>query len=179
MEIFETEQWVPFPRELVFAFFANPRNLPPLMPGWQRARIERATYCVPPARPEGTPVFPGVAAGSGTKLVITARAAPLLPLRGTWEALIEDFRWNEGFCDVQLRGPLAYWRHCHSVRDAPAPEGTPGTVIHDHVTYKLPLGAFSRPAVPFVDLGMAAVFRYRQSRALEQLPRFAREAGLT
>ena len=38
----QTEQWLPYPRERVFAFFADPGNLPPLMPEWQRARVERA-----------------------------------------------------------------------------------------------------------------------------------------
>ncbi len=36
---FQTEQWLPFPVELVFAFFAYPENLPRLMPAWQKARI--------------------------------------------------------------------------------------------------------------------------------------------
>lgn len=177
-EQFETEQWVPYPRALVFAFFANPRNLPPLMPGWQRARIEEATFRPPPPRPEGTPVFPGVVAGGGTTLTITARAAPLVPLRGSWWALIEDFRWNEGFCDVQVRGPLAYWRHCHTVRDATSPDGRPGTLIHDHVSFLLPLQPVSRVALPVVQAGMRAVFRYRQARAAELLPAFAASAGV-
>lgn len=170
---FESEQWVRFPRPLVFAFFANPKNLPPLMPGWQHARIDEATYCPPPPRPEGTPVYPSLAAGSGTKLTITARAMPLLPLRGRWDALIEDFRWNEGFCDVQLRGPFAYWRHCHSVRDAASPEGEPGTVVRDHVTFELPLAPMSQVGLPAVYASFAVLFRYRQARTAELLPRFA------
>lgn len=39
---FETRQWVPFPVELVFAFFANPSNLPHLMPPRLKTRIEDA-----------------------------------------------------------------------------------------------------------------------------------------
>ncbi len=184
-QVFETEQWLPFPRELVFAFFANPKNLPPLMPRWQHARIETATYRPPPPRPQGTPIYPGVAAGAGTTLTITARGAPFLPLRGAWDALIEDFRWNEGFCDVQLRGPFAYWRHCHTVRDAPSPPtgsraqsqtGAPGTMIHHHVTYTLPLDPVSRVAIPTAQVAMAAMFHYRQARAAELLPVFAQQA---
>ncbi len=176
---FETEQWLPFPRTLVFAFFANPRHLPPLMPRWQHARIDEATFYPPPPRPEGTPVYPGVAAGDGTRLTITARGLPFLPVRAPWNALIEDFRWNEGFCDVQLRGPFAYWRHCHSVRDAASPQdGSPGTIVRDHVTYELPLQPFSAIGLPMAQAAMAAMFKYRQARAEKLLPQFAAAVGL-
>ena len=174
MHVFKSEQWVPFPRDLVFAFFANPRNLPPLMPHWQRARIDAVHYRPPPPRPEGTAVYPGVTAGNGTRLTITARALPLLPLRGAWVALIEDFRWNEGFCDVQLRGPFAYWKHCHSVHDAPsADDGTPGTIIRDHVTFSLPLDALTRVGLPAVQVAFATLFGYRQAQTVKLLPRLA------
>ena len=35
-----TSQWLPYPLPRVFAFFANPANLPRLMPAWQGARID-------------------------------------------------------------------------------------------------------------------------------------------
>ncbi len=173
---FATEQWLPFPRTLVFAFFANPQNLPLLMPHWQRARIDRATLCPAPPQPEGSSSYPGLAAGDGTELLITARALPWLPLRGRWLARIEDFRWNESFCDVQLKGPFAYWRHCHSVTEATR-DGKVGTVVHDHVTYQLPLAPLSRPALPFARVALAATFRYRQRQAAKLVEEFARQAG--
>ena len=168
---FHAEQWLPYSLELVFAFFANPENLPRLMPKWQRARIEEAMFAPPPPRPEGTPRYPGMAAGTGTKLTISARPFPLSPLRVPWDALIEDFRWNEGFCDVQLRGPFHYWRHCHSVRDqVSAKTGAPGTVVADDVEYELPLGGagdFANRVT--VKRGMEMLFRYRQKRTEELL----------
>ena len=172
--VFQTEQFLPIPRAVVFAFFANPQNLPPLMPHWQKARIEEATWRPPPPRPAGTPTLPGVAAGDGTLLLITARAVPGLPLRGDWLAKIEDFRWNEGFCDVQLKGPFAYWRHCHTVRDAVSPEtGLPGTIVRDHVTFELPLDAVASLGLPVVKLMFTALFRYRQKHAAKLLTAFA------
>lgn len=170
---FQSEQWLPFPRPLVFAFFANPKNLPPLMPGWQKARIDEMTLVPPPQRPEGTPVYPGAAAGSGTRLTITARAAPLVPLRSPWLALIEDFHWNESFCDVQVKGPFAYWRHCHSVRDATGPDGSSGTVVRDHLVYELPLEPVSLLGLPIAKLALTALFQYRQSRAPGLVAAFA------
>lgn len=170
---FETEQWLPNPRALVFAFFADPGNLPPLMPRWQRARIDEARYTSPPPRPEGTPDYGTRAAGDGTRLRITARGLPFLPLRAPWDALIEDFRWNEGFCDVQLKGPFHYWRHCHSVRDGNSPAGEAGTTVRDHVTYELPLPPLSRVALPFARVAMHSLFRYRQRQASVLVKQFA------
>lgn len=174
---FVAEQWLPFPRTLVFAFFANPKNLPPLMPAWQQARVEQASFCPPPPRPGDTPDYGTVAAGSGTRLTITARALPGLPLRSPWDALIEDFRWNEGFCDVQLRGPFAYWRHCHSVRDGHSPAVEPGTIVRDEVTFQLPLDPASRPGLPVARAAMQLLFGYRQRRASVLLPLFAAQVG--
>ena len=86
-------------------------------------------------------------------------------MRGTWVALIEDFRWLEGFCDVQERGPFKYWRHCHSLRA----EGT-GTHLEDAVEYELPFGPLNGPVNKiFVEQQFAAMFRYRQRRTLELL----------
>jgi ligand-binding SRPBCC domain-containing protein len=168
---FETEQWLPYPVERVFAFFADPGNLPRLMPPWQHARIDMATIITPPSPPEFVPAAPAAAAGSGTRLTLTFRPFPYSPIRLSWEALIEDFRWNRGFCDVQLRGPFRSWRHCHSVKAAPSPlDGSPGTLLRDAVTYELPLGPFSALAdTIFVQRQFAATFRYRQQRTMELL----------
>ena len=167
---FHAQQWLPYARELVFAFFANPENLPRLMPKWQKARIEEAMFAPPPPRPDGTPRFPGMAAGSGTRLTISGRPFPLSPLRVPWEALIEDFRWNEGFCDVQVRGPFAYWRHCHSVVEKAAEDGRPGVIVSDDVTYEPPFGRAGELANKLViERGMRSMFRYRQKRTEELL----------
>ncbi len=111
-------------------------------------------------------------AGSGTTLLITARAAPGVPLRLPWLALIEDFRWNEGFCDLQVKGPFAYWRHCHSVR-AETREGRVGTVVRDAVVYELPLPAVSWMVAPMGPMAMRAMFRYRQQQAAVLVSGFA------
>jgi ligand-binding SRPBCC domain-containing protein len=169
---FATEQWLPFARPVVFAFFANPAHLPPLMPGWQQARIDEITLVPPPARPEGAPAYPGVAAGSGTRLLITARAAPGLPLRLPWLALIQDFVWNDHFCDLQVKGPFAYWRHCHSVRSE-TQRGAAGSVVRDEVTYELPLAPLSRIGASLGQAAMQAMFRYRQQQAEALVARYA------
>jgi ligand-binding SRPBCC domain-containing protein len=162
---FHTEQHLPYPVETVFAFFADPANLPRLMPDWQRARIDHATYVSPPPPPQPFPGSEKINAGNGTRLTITIRPLPFSPIRVPWDALIEDFRWLQGFCDIQLRGPFRYWRHCHTVQP-----DRDGTLLHDAVDYELPLGPLSGLADKlFVRHQLAATFRYRQRRTLELL----------
>lgn len=175
---FQAEQWLPYPLELVFAFFANPANLPRLTPAWQRARLDRIELKPAPPPPEST-VRPHIAAGDGTKLTLSLRPFPLLPVRLSWEARIEDFRWNVGFADVQLRGPFHYWRQRHLMQaSASATTGAPGTLLKDEIEYVLPLGALGALADSLaVRRQIAALFRFRHQRTLELLPSFAAHIG--
>jgi len=162
---FHIEQHLPYPIETVFAFFADPANLPRLMPAWQRARIDHATFVPPPPPPQPFPGFANITAGTGTRLTITIRPIPFSPIRVPWDALIEDFRWLHGFCDLQLRGPFKYWRHCHIVQP-----NADGTLLRDSVDYELPLGPFSNIADKLlIRRQLAATFRFRQRRTLELL----------
>jgi ligand-binding SRPBCC domain-containing protein len=132
------EQWLPYPVPLIFAFFANPANLPRLMPAWQNARIEEASI-VPPPRPLDQSIPRTIAAGPGTRLTLSFRPFPYSTIRIPWEAEITEFVWNDHFCDRQLRGPFAYWNHCHRVRPETRDQ-TNGTLITDQVEYELPFG---------------------------------------
>jgi len=168
---FQAEQWLPHAPSLVFAFFANPQNLPLLLPHWQRTRIEQASFIAPPPRPEGTPRYAAPAAGAGSRITISFRALPFIPIRLPWEALIEDFTWNESFSDLQLRGPFKYWRHTHSIHPGPpARNGQPGVTLRDEVEYELPLGPLSALANKlFMRPQLTRIFRYRQQRTAELL----------
>jgi len=165
---YETSQWVPYPPEAVFAFFANPANLPPLMPAWQAARVEHAQI-VTPDLPLGE-ADGSVIAGADTILTITFRAFPILPLRLTWIAKITEFVWNDHFCDEQTSGPLAYWKHCHFIQPE-THDGLPGSLVTDKVTYALPLGRLGDLAHALaIRRQMKATFAFRQKKLLELLP---------
>ena len=175
---FKAEQFVPYPIELVFAFFANPENLPRLMPPWQKARIEEASFAPPPARPEGTQKFPGIAAGAGTRMTISFRPFPLAPVRVPWDAEIVEFVWNDHFCDVQLeRGPFAFWRHCHRLSEETR-DGMAGTVLRDEVEYEMRFGALGDLAGRIgADWQFGKMFKFRQKRTAELLPMMARQTS--
>ena len=156
---------------MVFAFFANPENLPRLMPAWQKARIEEAMFVAPPPSQQGAGRrFPGVAAGQGTKMTISFKPFPFSPVRLPWDAEITEFAWNDHFCDVQHRGPFAYWKHCHRLERQQNDERE-GTLLRDQVEYDLPFGPIGDIAnALFVRRQMAATFAYRQKRTAELLP---------
>jgi ligand-binding SRPBCC domain-containing protein len=174
---YKAEQWLPYPVELVFAFFANPENLPRLMPAWQKARIEEASFAAPPPRP--LVVDPalrraGVVAGAGSRMTFSFRPFPYCPVRVPWEAEIEDFAWNEGFCDRQLRGPLAYWHHRHRVivetRANEVGEPTVGTLLRDEVEYEMRFGAVGEMARRLVvERQLRKMFAYRHERTAQVL----------
>jgi ligand-binding SRPBCC domain-containing protein len=163
----QMDQWVPYPVECVFDFFADPRNLPPLMPAWQKARIIQASIVPPPAPPAGRAAT-GHEAGAGSRMTLTFRPIPCVPVRLRWEAAIEEFAWDEHFCDGQPKGPFAYWRHCHWLR-AEKRDGVNGTLVTDKVTVAFPFGVLGDIAFRLGgERQVRAIFNYRQ-RTLPQL----------
>lgn len=184
-ETLSTSQWTPFPVELVFAFFANPGNLQHLMPKWQQARVESSRLVAPPPRPVADDPelrFQSPAAGVGSEMSISFRPVPRLPFRVGWIARITEFEWNSHFCDEQVKGPFASWKHRHGIAAETREDetGAPlsGTLISDNVEYSLPLGPLGTVAhTLFVRRQMEATFAYRQGRLEAILPVAARQAA--
>ena len=171
MARYSARQWVPFPVELVFAFFANPANLPHLMPPGMKARIESVHFQAPPPRPAATDAtkrFRSVAAGEGSEILITFLPIPWVPRRLGWSALITEFAWNSHFCDEQAAGPFAAFHHRHGIV-AEMRDGVEGTLVSDDIDFELPFGWAGRAAVPFVQWQMGRLFAYRQKRLPEVL----------
>ena len=178
-ETLSTSQWIPFPVELVFAFFANPANLPHLMPPGQKARVESARLVPAPPRPVAEDPalrFQSPTAGVGSEMAISFRPVAALPFRQSWLAKVTEFEWNSHFCDIQLTGPFASWSHRHGI-SAETQDGVVGTRITDDVEYTLPLGKLGAWGNElFVRGEMEATFAYRQKRLGEILPVAARQA---
>jgi ligand-binding SRPBCC domain-containing protein len=172
-ESLNASEWVPFPVELVFAFFANPANLPHLTPPGQQAKVESSRFIAPPPRPVATDPklrFQSPAAGVGSEILVSFRPVPWIPLRVRWQARIVEFAWNSHFCDEQVKGPFAAWRHCHWITSE-SREGVVGTLVSDEVKYSLPLGPLGVLAnAAFVQRQMKAMFAFRKKRLKEILP---------
>jgi ligand-binding SRPBCC domain-containing protein len=176
---FNASQWVPFPIELVFAFFANPGNLPHLMLRWQQARLENSRLIAPPARPVAADPalrYQSPAAGVGSEIAVSFRPVRGLPFRVSWLARITEFVWNSHFCDEQVKGPFASWKHCHRIASE-GQDGVSGTRVSDEVEYALPLGALGGVGHALMRRQMEAAFAYRQQRLIEILPVAAKQAA--
>ena len=146
--VLERRLWLPRPRADIFAFFADPRNLAVVQPGWARP----VWLVEPPARLE-----------AGALLDFRVRAAGL-PVR--WRVMVREFDPPFRFVDAQLWGPFTRWEHRHRfLEERAAAGGPPGTWVEDRVTYRLPLGPLGR-ATHGMGIGrrIVALFDYRDER---------------
>ena len=151
----ERQQFVPRPRDEVFAFFAEAQNLEMLTPAFLNFRILTP-------RP--------LDMRNGTLIDYRIRLGRI-PMR--WRTRIETFDAPLRFVDVQLSGPYRYWHHLHEFQDVPG-----GTWVIDWITYSLPFGFLGALAHwLFVRRALGRIFDYRQQRLAEGFPRRVRRAG--
>lgn len=112
-----SELFVPRPRDEVFAFFSNPRNLHRITP--PGLGFEYQTDEAP------------MAAG----LEIGYRIRPLFGIPVGWLTRITEYDPPSGFVDLQVRGPYRSWEHRHTFEAVPG-----GTMVRDQVDYEMPVG---------------------------------------
>jgi ligand-binding SRPBCC domain-containing protein len=135
--------WLPQPPEKVFGFFADPKNLDRLTPGWLNFAMVTA------APPVITP---------GTLLDYRLRLHGL-PIR--WQSEIMVWDPPNRFVDRQTKGPYSLWIHEHIFE---AHRG--GTMVADNVEYAVPDGRIVQKLLVAPDL--ERIFQYRH-QVLEEL----------
>ncbi|HWO43624.1 MAG TPA: SRPBCC family protein [Candidatus Eisenbacteria bacterium] len=139
----DAQIWLPQPRDLVFGFFADPRNLERITPPWlQFAILSRGT----------------VEMKTGARLDYKLRLHGI-PIR--WQSEIASWDPPRCFVDRQTRGPYSLWVHRHLFT-----ETNQGTLVGDHVEYAVPGGRLVQRF--FVAPDLKRIFQYRQ-RALEEI----------
>ena len=137
--ILERVQILPRPRDEVFAFFEDARNLEAITPPFLRFRVV-------------TPGPIAMRAGALIEYRLSLFGAPF-----GWQTEIEVYEPTRRFVDRQLRGPYRVWRHTHEFEDVAG-----GTRMADHVEYELPLGPLGDIAhALFVKRTVAKIFDYR------------------
>jgi ligand-binding SRPBCC domain-containing protein len=137
---FETELWLPRPRDEVFQFFSNAANLEALTPPWLHFAILTPTVVMRP----------------GARIDYRLRLYGI-PLR--WESEITRWEPPDRFVDEQRRGPYKRWVHTHSFADERG-----GTRITDAVEFEAPFGWLSGW---FVRRNVRRIFAFR-TQALAQ-----------
>jgi len=182
------EQWVPFPLKRVFLFFANPENLPCIMPPASRTRIDRLQL-VPPksdagttdgssdrgesrvaTEPDGRDARLSTLAGIGSEIVTSFRILPPLPFRAQWIAQITQFEWYKSFADIQTLGPFKSWHHRHEF-EVEMRNGANGTIVRDRIEYEVGFGILGLMAQKtFARRQMARTFGHRHAVLEELLP---------
>ncbi len=164
------EQWTPVAIERVFLFFANPGNLPRIMPPETGTELVRLKLVPPPgvAIETATITDRDPVAGIGSEIVTSFRMIPFLPIRAEWIAVITEFQWNHHFADVQEKGPFKYFHHRHELL-VETRNGVNGTVVRDLIEYDVGFGWLGELAQRFfVSRQLSRTFEYRQ-KALEKL----------
>jgi ligand-binding SRPBCC domain-containing protein len=132
------------PREEVFPFFADAANLGRITPPWLHFRMV-------------------------TELPIEMRVGALIsyrirmrgiPLRWTTKITAWEPPWR--FVDEQLSGPFRLWVHEHTFE-----ETSNGTLVRDHVEYRVPGGSLVNRFFVRPDMERIFNFREQQLRLLE------------
>jgi ligand-binding SRPBCC domain-containing protein len=109
-----TSVWLPLPREQIFEFFADARNLERITPRFLRFAVL-------------TPAPIAMRRGALIDYRLRLHGLPL-----SWKTEITEWNPPHRFVDVQRRGPYAEWVHTHSFDDQDQ-----GTLVRDHVRYRL------------------------------------------
>lgn len=137
--ILERAQFLPRPRDEVFAFFEDAKNLEAITPPFLRFRV---TTPGPIAMHEGT--------------LIEYRLS-LFGIPFGWKTRIDEYEPGVRFVDRQLEGPYRLWRHTHTFEDVAG-----GTRMTDRVEYESPLGPLGHIAnALFVKRTVAKIFDHR------------------
>jgi ligand-binding SRPBCC domain-containing protein len=164
------EQWVPVVIEEVFLFFANPNNLPCIMPPETGTELSALRLVPPPSGPAGQYAILNrdSLAGVGSEIVTSFRLLPFLPFRARWIALVTEFEWNHHFADVQQKGPFKRFQHRHEF-SAQTQNGVCGTIVRDVIEYDPGFGVIGDVVQKlFIARTLKRTFEYRQ-KTLEKL----------
>jgi len=170
IERLQFEQWIPVPIEKTFLFFANPANLPRIMPPSSGVELLEVKLVPPPGidRVDSTVTDAAPLAGIGSEIATSFRLVPLLRFRGIWIAHITEFEWNHHFADEQKNGPFKTFHHRHEFEQKDR-NGVRGTLVRDVIDYEVGFGLAGIIAQKLV---IARIFRkmfeYRQ-QAVEKL----------
>ncbi|MCS7182156.1 MAG: SRPBCC family protein [Thermoanaerobaculum sp.] len=143
------QQLIPAPLEVVWQFFATPRNLNLLTPPFLHFSIVQGAE---------EPMYPG------QLIRYRLRLAP--GIWASWVTEIAHLEEGRYFVDEQRLGPYRFWYHEH--RFQPVAEGVAMT---DRVSYALPWGWLGEVAhALWVRRQLVAIFHYRAQQIQRLFP---------
>jgi TIGR01777 family protein len=139
-ERFYAEQFLAEPPEKVFEFFKDPNNLERITPELLNFHIAKVSTT-------------DIGQGTLIDYKMKIRGIPL-----TWKTEIDEWKPPFKFVDNQTAGPYTLWHHTHEFKPFAG-----GTLMTDHVRYKLPMGFLGwAVAQNFVKKDVANIFSFRR-----------------
>lgn len=145
---YEYETQTESPRNDVFDWFERKGSFRRLMPPWEVAEEVRADETLE----------------NGAQRIFRF---PMGPIKMTWVAEHLGYEPPEKFEDVMKKGPFRSWHHVHRFVEKDG-----GTVVHDEVEYKLPMGILGRIfGSRNVRNRLNRMFRARELRLIRDLQR--------
>ena len=145
---YEYETHTDSPRPEVFDWFERKGSFRRLMPPWEVAEEVRADETLE----------------DGAQRIFRF---PMGPIKMTWVAEHLGYQPPEKFEDIMKKGPFRSWHHVHRFIEKDG-----GTVVHDEVDYKLPMGVLGRIfGSRNVRNRLNRMFRARENRLIRDLER--------
>ena len=143
VHLFDSELWLPQPREEVFGFFSDATNLDAITPPWLK-------FHTVSQRP--------IDLHLGTFIDYKLRIHGI-PIR--WRSEITAWEPPARFVDEQVRGPYRLWIHEHTFA-----ERDQGTVVTDRVHYAVPFDWLVHRLL--VQPDVEQIFAYRTKKLREK-----------
>jgi hypothetical protein len=133
-------QFFPEPREKVFHFFSQSKNLEKITPALLHFNIT------------------GTSTETMQKGTLIDYKLRIRGFPAHWTTQIEEWNPPFDFTDTQLKGPYNYWAHTHVFEELAG-----GTLMKDIVKYKVPVGLIGRMTTQaWVDSDIEQIFQYRR-----------------
>jgi ligand-binding SRPBCC domain-containing protein len=135
-----SRQWVSLPREKLFGFFGDARNLEQITPPFLNFRVLAMST-------------PDVRRGTVIRYRLKLHGIPL-----RWRTVIDRWEPPAGFTDRQASGPFATWVHEHEF----IPENG-GTLLVDRVRFRARFhGLLNSVFLAWILRDLKRIFTYRQ-----------------
>lgn len=143
------------PADFAFAWHERPGAFERLTPPWERVRVVERQGGI----------------RDGDRLVMELGSWPAIV---RWVAEHRDYRPGESFCDVQVKGPFAHWKHTHRLQ----PDGDERCILTDEIEYDLPLGPLGAVFGSAIARNrLERMFRYRHAVTAQDIAAHWRRGG--
>ncbi|MCB0271817.1 MAG: SRPBCC family protein [Bdellovibrionales bacterium] len=140
LRVYQTSTFIPKPRSEVFAFFCDAKNLERITPPTLQFHILEQTT-------------KNITQGTEFEYQLKIHGVPV-----RWRSKIIDWKPEEKFTDIQIKGPYKKWHHTHTFEEVES-----GTLMTDTVLYQLRGGRLiDLLAGWWVKKDVAKIFSYRE-----------------